>query len=109
MPDLVKVVRKYEKDGATGLLVSFDMQTAENGPQLVLEDLRAWLGKRNWGLPVLLYREADPDSINAHFDLPGPIPVTLAFDKNGKLVDREDGASSPERFDEMLRKALGKP
>ncbi len=109
MPDLVQVVRKYEKDGGAGLLVSFDMQLAEAGPSQVQADLRTWLGKRNWGLPVLLYAEADVDPVSARFDLPGAIPVTLAFDKNGKLVDREDGAGSKERFEAMMRKALGKP
>ena len=40
-------------------------------------------------------------------ELPGAIPVTLAFDRNGKLVDRHEGEATRERFAAMMKKALG--
>ncbi len=109
MPDLVKVVRKYEKDGGAGLLVSFDMQLAEQSAEKTAETLRAYLGKRDWGLPVLLYKVADVEPVQQRFDLPGGIPVTLAIDREGKIVDRQEGEGSVERFEAMMKKALGKP
>ena len=38
------------------------------------------------GLPmeVLIFDEGDYDGIHAVLDLPGPVPVTLAFDASGK-------------------------
>ena len=55
----------------------------------------------------MIYDADDYDAIDAHFDLPGPVPITLAIDKDGNIVDRQNGSASKARFQEMMRKALG--
>lgn len=107
MPDLVEVARKYEGRGARVLLVSYDGQLSDGPPAEIEADVRAFLAKRDWGLPVHVAAHESVKAIEERYALPGPIPVTLAFDKDGKLVDREDGPSEPERFEALMKKALG--
>lgn len=104
MPDLVQVARKYEKDAAV-LLVSYDLQLAESSPAGIEEAVRRFVEQRGWGLPVHIAQ--DPSAMDTQFALPGPIPVTLAFDREGRLVDREEGSADAARFEAMLRLALG--
>jgi hypothetical protein len=75
--------------------------------QTVEETVRKFLAERDLPLPGVIYDAPDSESIDTRFDLPGYIPVTLAFDKSGKLVDREDGPATRERFAEMMQRALG--
>jgi hypothetical protein len=107
MPDLVQVVRKFEKSGAEALLLSFDTQISEEPAETVRERVEKFVGRRGWNLPVLVY-SGDYDALNERYDLPGPIPVTLAIDARGQVVDRQEGAASAARFEAMLKKALGK-
>lgn len=73
----------------------------------VVERVRTFADSRKWGLPVLILDEPSTDAIDERFDLPGPIPVTLGFDAQGKLVDRVDGEADAERFAEMARLVRG--
>ena len=107
MPDLVEVARKYEGRGARVLLVSYDQQISDAPSAEVEAKVRAFVAKRDWGLPVHVAERASLPAIEERYALPGPIPVTLAFDQDGKLVDREDGPSEPERFEALMKKALG--
>lgn len=107
MPDLVQVARKYENSGAQALLLSFDTQISEEPAETVRKRVHAFVGQRGWNLPVLVY-SGDYDALNERYDLPGPIPVTLAIDARGQIVDRQEGASSAARFEAMLKRALGK-
>lgn len=63
-----------------------------------------------WGIdyPNLLYDEEDTKAMDEQFDLPGPIPVTLAFNAAGEIVDRQEGVTGIDRLREMMRVALGK-
>ena len=54
-----------------------------------------------------MYDAPDYDAINARFDLPGAVPVTLAFDAAGREVDRHVGEADEARFEAMMKKALG--
>jgi len=47
-------------------------------------------------------------AIDARFDLPGQIPVTLAIDRSARIVGREEGEGTRERFEELARQALGR-
>jgi hypothetical protein len=107
MPGLVQVARENDAR-AEVLLVSYDLVSDEDGrPDQVRERVAKFVGGRGWGLPVLVYDGPDLDALNERFALPGPIPVTLAFDAQGREVDREEDAASAERLAEMLATALG--
>jgi len=56
--------------------------------------------------PVLIFDGESYDAINARFELPGEVPVTLAIDHNGKIVDRQDGQADKARLAEMMERAL---
>jgi hypothetical protein len=38
--------------------------------------------------------------------LPGEVPVTLAIDRTGNIVDRQEGQADKRRFAEMMERAL---
>jgi hypothetical protein len=108
MPDLVEVAAEHEDEGARVLTVSYDLQIAGAKEDVALANVRRFVEARGWRLPVYVYDAPDLDAINEKYELPGPIPVTLAFDAEGNLVDREDGPAGKERFEELMRKALGR-
>ncbi|TAH35474.1 MAG: hypothetical protein EYC70_12510 [Planctomycetota bacterium] len=89
------------------LLVSYDLQLPENDAGQIAGQVRRFVEARQWGLPVYIAQAASIGAIDEHFELPGPIPVTLALDKDGRIVDRQEGEAEPARFEEMMRKALG--
>ena len=107
LPDLIEVAHEYRERGGDVLGVSYDLMIPGIDPAKMPDKLRRFLVERELDLPTLVYDAPDYDTINERFDLPGAVPVTLAFDKSGKLVDREDGEASRARFEEMMRKALG--
>jgi thiol-disulfide isomerase/thioredoxin len=107
LPDLMAVAREYEERGGRVIGVSYDLMVPRVPREQVEEKVRAFLAERDLPFPGVIYEAQDFESIDARFDLPGSIPVTLAFDKNGKLVDRHDEGATRERFVEMMEKALG--
>lgn len=107
MPDLVKVAREARNKDVEVLLVSYDLQVPKVDRTQVGERVRKFVAGRRWGLPVLIYGASGLDELNERLDLPGHIPVTLAFDKDGREVDRCEGEAGKERFDELFRSALG--
>ena len=66
-----------------------------------------FLEKKRLDFEVLLYDADDYEGINARFQLPGEVPVTLAIDASGAVVDRQEGKAGRARFEEMMRRALG--
>lgn len=107
LPDLMAVAREYEARGGRVIGVSYDLMVPRAARETVEDEVRAYLAERDLPLSGVIYEAADFQSIDARFDLPGNIPVTLAFDKSGKLVDRHEGGATRERFAEMMQRALG--
>lgn len=105
----MEVGTEHESDGARILTVSYDLQVPSPPTrEAAVSNVERFLKARGWSFPVYVYDAADLDAINERYDLPGPIPVTLAFDAQGNLVDREDGPADKERFEALMKKALGK-
>ena len=108
MPDLVEVAREPANQEVDVLLVDYDLQLAGAEPQPTLERVRRFVERRGWGLEVAVLGADDIDAFSDRFDLPGPIPVTLAFDAQGREVAREEGGADPERFRELFAAARGR-
>ena len=87
--------------------VSYDLMVPGDTAESLLPKMRAFMERRDVDIPVWIYDADDYEQINNRFELPGEVPVTLAIDREGKIVDREEGPASEARFDEMMRKALG--
>jgi Mg2+/Co2+ transporter CorB len=64
-----------------------------------------FIAEREWGLECVVFEPDDLDALNERYQLPGPIPVTLAFDKFGKIADREEGPAEKERFESLVENA----
>jgi thiol-disulfide isomerase/thioredoxin len=106
LPDLIAAGREAGSDDLVLLLVSYDLQIPEANAATIVPRVRTFVEKFGIEAPVLVY-EGDLEPINERFDLPGHIPVTLAFDRQGKIVDREDGPTEKARFAALMRAALG--
>jgi thiol-disulfide isomerase/thioredoxin len=106
LPDLVAVAKEFGPSGLRTLGVSYDLMVPGVERGQAVEKVRGFLVKRELALETLIYEAPDFEAIDARFQLPGAIPVTLAFDRDGKVVDRSEGETSRERFAEMARKAL---
>lgn len=105
MPDLVQVARRPENKDVDVLLVSYDLQIPKADRAAVPERVRKFVNARGWGFPVAIYGESGLELVNERLDLPGPIPLTLAFDKAGREVARCEGEAGPETFAELFAKA----
>ena len=108
MPDLVKVAKENEQRGLDVLLVSYDLQQPKADPEKTRERVERFVNGRKWGLDVALIEAQSIDAFHERYDLPGPIPVTLAFDRQGQLVDRHEGESDLAGFAELAQRALAK-
>jgi len=107
LPELVEVAHAYEDRGGTLVGISYDLMVAGSNPDTIVGETRDFLAARELDLAVLIFDEADFDAINERFSLPGEVPVTLAVDKHGTIVDRHVGKADKARFEEMMQKALG--
>lgn len=108
LPELLEVAHEFREQGGDVVLVSYDAMIPNQGRDAVLKEVKQFASRRKLDLPIYVLDAPDEDAINARFDLPGGIPVTLAFDREGKLVDRVDEQAGKARFVEMMRKALAK-
>lgn len=107
LPHLVETASEYAaRDGAV-LGVSYDFMVPGVTREDVLQQVSDFVADRGIDIPILIYEADDYDAINARFSLPGPIPVTLAIDRNGEIVDRQEREADKDRFTAMMEKALG--
>lgn len=108
LPELHECKEAFADAGGDVLLISYDLMIPIEGPpEAEIDKVREFLSKREFSFDSLVYDEDGYDGINDLLDLPGGVPVTLAFDANGEIVDRQVNQAGRERFDEMMRKALG--
>jgi thiol-disulfide isomerase/thioredoxin len=109
LPELVEVGEQYADRGGRVVGISYDYMVDTGGADgaAVQASVREFLAGRDLHYDSLIYDEIDHEAINERFELPGEIPVTLALDKDGRIVDRQHGRAGRERFEEMMRKALG--
>ena len=104
LPELLEVAPRARSAGADVFGLSYDMMVA--GAEGLPDTMARFLAKKQFDFDVLLYDEDDYEAINKRFGLAGEIPVTLAIDKDGEVVDRHEGSANRERFEELLDRAL---
>jgi len=108
MPHLVKVASEFESEGGRVIAISEDLFVPRATRESALEKVKKAVAARGMKFPVLILEEKNLDGLNERFDLPGPIPCTIAFDKDGKEVDRAEEGADEARLREMFLRALGK-
>jgi thiol-disulfide isomerase/thioredoxin len=108
LPELAAVAREWRERGGALLTVSYDLMVAGAERATVEERMRSFLERRQLELEVLIYDAPDQSALDERFDLPGPIPVTLAIDAQGRVVDRLEGEGDRARFEQMMARALGR-
>ncbi len=107
LPDFLATGREYRDHNAVVLTVSYDLMIPDVTRQGVLKAMRTFVTSHKIDAPVLIYDAPDYDAINARFGLPGPVPVTIAIDAKGTIVERHAGQATREQFHELFRKAIG--
>jgi len=107
LPMLLDVGRQFRDRNAVVLTVSYDLMIPDVTPEGVLKQMQAFLAAKKFDVPVFIYDAPDYDAINERFGLPGPIPMTVAIDRNGTVVARHAGKGGRERFIVLMQKALG--
>jgi len=101
----VQAARENTKQDVDVLLVSYDLMLPRADRGTVTKQVGEFVAQRKWDLPTVVFDPKDVDALNERFSLPGAIPVTLAFDKFGHIVDREDGPAENWRFVELMESA----
>ncbi len=108
LPEFLATGREYRGKNGVVLTVSYDLMIPDVTKAQVLKDVRAFAARRRIDAPVFVYDAPDYDAINDRFGLPGPVPVTIAIDAAGRIVDRHTGQARRDDFRQMMQKALGK-
>lgn len=106
MPHLVQVADEFAAQGGKVIAISQDLFLPDVDEAQALAKVERTVAKLGIRFPVFILRDATLEALNAHFDLPGPIPCTIALDANGKEVDRVEDGAELDRFREMMRRAL---
>lgn len=107
LPELVETAHAWRERGGDVVTVNYDLMMPDVTADEVRLQVQEFVDERGWDLDVLVFDGLDYDGINERLDLPGPVPVTLAIDAEGREVDRVVGQATRERFDELMRAALG--
>ncbi len=107
LPDLLEVGRQFQREHGVVLTVSYDLMVPGVTPEEVLKQMRAFVAARKIDAPVYIFDALDYDAINRRFGLPGPVPMTVAIDRAGRVVHRHAGKAGKDGFVAMMRQALG--
>jgi cytochrome c biogenesis protein CcmG, thiol:disulfide interchange protein DsbE len=89
LPDLAALAREYASGGPDFLGVSFDAWVTGDGAETE-EKVRGALARAGVGYANLIYR-GDQDPLLEAFRLPGPIPHSILYDGEGKMVASWNG------------------
>jgi hypothetical protein len=103
----VQVAAEARERGGQVMAISQDL-FPNFEKQEALAKVRAFVTEQRIPFPVFVLDADSLDPLGAAYSLPGPIPVTLAFDAGGKEVDREEGPADLERLRQMMARALGR-
>lgn len=107
LPELVEVVREYEDQGLQLVTINYDLMVPGVDAPGILQVVRDFQTQRDLPYPVLIYDADDFEAIDTALRLPGPIPVTLAFDRAGNEVGRLEAAAGSAEFRQLAQAALG--
>jgi thiol-disulfide isomerase/thioredoxin len=107
LPELLEVGREFRARGGVVVTVSYDLMVPDVTKAGVLKQMQDFVARRGIDAPVFIFDAPDYDAINARFGLPGPVPATVAIDRNGAIVDRQAGKSGRGRFTAMMTRAIG--
>jgi hypothetical protein len=107
MPHLVQVAAEARERGGQVLAISQDLFLPEVSKEQALAKVQAFVRARAIPFPTFVLDDESLEGISDLYQLPGPIPVTLALDGSGKEVDRQEGGADLARLREMMRRALG--
>jgi hypothetical protein len=107
LPYLVQVADEFAAQGGRVIGISQDLFIPKVDAAAALAAVQKKVAALDVPYPMFVLDDKTLDPLNARFDLPGPIPCTIALDANGKEVDREEGDADLDRFRAMMRKALG--
>ena len=69
--------------------------------------MRAFVAARKIDAPVYIYNAPDYEAINKRFGLSGPVPMTIAIDSDGRVVDHHAGQAGRAGFVAMMKRAIG--
>ena len=106
LPDLAKVESRFASSRIKVLGVSSDLILEDDSPAL-REKVAGALRKAGVGYPNLLY-QGDADPLLEAFDLPGPIPYSILYGPDGRVVKRFSGRLRIAELAKTLE-ALGSP
>lgn len=107
LPHLVKVANEFAAQGGRVLTISQDLFLPDVDDAKALAKVERLAERLGLTVPIYILRDDTLDPLNTRYDLPGPIPSTIAFDAQGREVDRQEGEADEERFRQMMRRALG--
>jgi len=106
LPHLVEVVREHQSEQVELLTVNFDVMLAGADEAEALKRVQEFQNSGDLPFPTYVFNEDDYERLYDALNLPGPLPVTLAFDANGLEVARCEGPTDRAGFRQMAEAAI---
>jgi thiol-disulfide isomerase/thioredoxin len=106
MPALRVMAREFAPRGARVLSVNLEFFGPDIEREAVLPKVRAFLAAREFELPTIVIEAEEYSALSRQYDLPGQVPITLAIDRKGRVVDQHLGKATHEDFRDLFETAL---
>lgn len=110
LPDFEVVAQEIRAEGGEAVALCVE-QTGGAALEKTRERLPRFVQRRNLSFPVWLFGPSKDAELWQGFELPrarqsGGIPVTLAINRDGRVVDFVEGAASRDRMRALMAAAL---
>ena len=102
LPALQKLRESHPPGNLSILALSYDAMIPEETPQSAQATVQSFLASQGYTFETVIFWDDDYADLNQTLDLPGPIPVTLAFNAKGEELGRIEGKASPSDLAELV-------
>lgn len=109
MPDLLQATRDFRARGGVVVGVAMEMVVAGVTEQQALAKVQAKATQLGMDFPLLVCTADDLIAARRDLDIDlGALPQTLAYDRNGVMVQQHEGVADEDGFAALVRVAEGR-
>ena len=94
LPALQKLRESHPPENLSILALSYDAMIPGETPQSAQATVQSFLTSQGYTFETAIFWDDDYTDLNQILGLPGPIPVTLAFNAKGEELGRIEGKAS---------------
>ena len=91
LPDLQLLRKEFSPDNLEILAISYDAMIPGITEESAIKNVTSFLNDNDYSFKVALFSDDDYSALDQGLNLPGPIPITIAYNQKGEEVGRIEG------------------